>query len=132
VQFGSYEWCITPLANPSNPVHQHIIQSIEAAEFRSTGKPLRLRTMSSFRDSLSAAGFHIEYIEDLAMKNDRLPWYHVLNSRLVRVPATAKQANAACSIEASRPMQAQAIGALLEGGTMKVSHQYELGTKFGI
>ncbi|GAA94561.1 uncharacterized protein L969DRAFT_61402 [Mixia osmundae IAM 14324] len=71
--FGVYEWCMTDTWDPSIPEHKRIAHGIEVGD----GIP-EMRTIAKARQALQTVGFEILHDEDLAEKNDRVPWYYPL------------------------------------------------------
>ncbi|KAG8843146.1 Delta(24)-sterol C-methyltransferase [Tulasnella sp. 330] len=71
--FGVYEWVMTDQYDASNPEHRRVAHGIEIGD----GIP-EMRTHADSRKALKAVGFQIEHEEDLADRNDYVPWYYPL------------------------------------------------------
>ncbi|KAE9389157.1 delta-sterol C-methyltransferase [Gymnopus androsaceus JB14] len=71
--FGVYEWVMTEDWDPSIPEHQAIARNIEYGN----GIP-EMRHKHKAREALKAVGFKIEHEEDLAARDDPIPWYYPL------------------------------------------------------
>ncbi|KAJ9114922.1 putative secondary metabolism biosynthetic enzyme [Naganishia adeliensis] len=71
--FGVYEWVMTDKWDPSNPEHKKIAHGIELGD----GIP-EMRNYENARNALKKVGFQIEHEEDLAERDDDLPWYYPL------------------------------------------------------
>lgn len=71
--FGVYEWCMTDSWNPAIPEHKELAHQIELGN----GIP-EMRPLAKAREALINVGFKIEHEEDLAERNDPLPWYYPL------------------------------------------------------
>ncbi|KAL6080653.1 Sterol 24-C-methyltransferase [Balamuthia mandrillaris] len=85
--FGGYEWCLTPLYDPTNPEHVAIKKGIEEGD----GLP-DIATCEEVLDALKQAGFEIVDSYDVAVGRDgqndprgdayNLPWFHYLTPGL--------------------------------------------------
>lgn len=73
VQFGVYEWAMTDRWDPSIPEHKALAHEIEFGN----GIP-EMRPLSKAREALKTVGFEIEHEEDLAERDDPVPWYYPL------------------------------------------------------
>ncbi|THH14408.1 hypothetical protein EW146_g5919 [Bondarzewia mesenterica] len=71
--FGVYEWAMTDLWDPSNPEHKALAHEIEFGN----GIP-EMRPLAKAREALKTVGFEIEHEEDLAERDDPVPWYYPL------------------------------------------------------
>ncbi|TFK32019.1 delta-sterol C-methyltransferase [Crucibulum laeve] len=71
--FGVYEWCMTDDWDASNPEHKALAHQIELGNGIPEMRPLRLA-----REALKTVGFQIEHEEDLADRQDAVPWYYPL------------------------------------------------------
>ncbi|KAG8898898.1 Delta(24)-sterol C-methyltransferase [Tulasnella sp. 403] len=71
--FGVYEWVMTDAWDPSNPQHKAIAHGIEIGD----GIP-EMRTTKDARNALRTVGFEIEQEDDLAEREDEIPWYYPL------------------------------------------------------
>ncbi|KAM5437808.1 putative sterol 24-C-methyltransferase [Microsporum ferrugineum] len=67
---GIYEWVMTDEYDDSNPSHRAIKLGIERGNGIATMMP-RKHAM----EAIQAAGFVLEFEEDLADKGDKIPWY---------------------------------------------------------
>lgn len=71
--FGVYEWAMTDRWDPSIPEHKALAHEIEFGN----GIP-EMRPLSKAREALKTVGFEIEHEEDLAERDDPVPWYYPL------------------------------------------------------
>ena len=71
--FGVYEWVMTDRYDASNPEHRKIAHEIELGD----GIP-EMRGYDNARQALIKVGFEIENEEDLAEREDYVPWYYPL------------------------------------------------------
>lgn len=71
--FGVYEWVMTDRYDASNPAHRKIAHEIELGD----GIP-EMRGYDNARQALKSVGFVIEHEEDLAEREDHVPWYYPL------------------------------------------------------
>jgi len=78
--FGVYEWCMTDSYDASNPHHRHIAHGIEVGD----GIP-EMRTIENARNALKSAGLEILVDDDLADKNDAIPWYYPLEGDIRKI-----------------------------------------------
>ncbi|RMZ77719.1 hypothetical protein DV738_g4214, partial [Chaetothyriales sp. CBS 135597] len=69
-KFGVYEWVMTDKYDDSNPEHRALRLGIERGDGIAN-----MTTRQHAVDALKAAGFELEYAEDLATRPDRIPWY---------------------------------------------------------
>ncbi|OCH85645.1 hypothetical protein OBBRIDRAFT_838789 [Obba rivulosa] len=81
--FGMYEWCMTDEWDPSIPSHQELARRIELGN----GIP-EMRALSKARAALLAVGFEIEHEEDLAERQDEIPWYYPLEGDIFKAQTT--------------------------------------------
>ncbi|KAK2841685.1 hypothetical protein FQN49_006007 [Arthroderma sp. PD_2] len=70
-RFGVYEWVMTDRFDESKPEHRAIRLGIE----RGNGI-VSMRTQSEAVEAIQAAGFVLEYEDDLAGRPDPVPWYY--------------------------------------------------------
>ncbi|KDR80243.1 hypothetical protein GALMADRAFT_242548 [Galerina marginata CBS 339.88] len=77
--FGVYEWCMTDIWDPSIPEHKAIAHQIELGNGIPEMRPLRLA-----REALKTVGFQIEHEEDLAARDDSIPWYYPLEGDILK------------------------------------------------
>ncbi|EEQ32547.1 Delta(24)-sterol C-methyltransferase [Microsporum canis] len=70
-RFGVYEWVMTDRFDASNPEHRAIRLGIE----RGNGI-VNMPTRSDAVAAIQAAGFVLEYEDDLAERPDPVPWYY--------------------------------------------------------
>ncbi|KAI0918833.1 hypothetical protein AcV7_006951 [Taiwanofungus camphoratus] len=75
--FGVYEWCMTDRWEPTIPKHKELAHRIEIGN----GIP-EMRPLNKARKALLSVGFTIEHEEDLAERNDEVPWYYPLEGNL--------------------------------------------------
>ncbi|KAJ7810854.1 delta-sterol C-methyltransferase [Mycena olivaceomarginata] len=71
--FGVYEWCMTDNWNASDPAHAALQHEIELGN----GIP-EMRPLASVGAALETVGFDVEHTEDLAERDDAVPWYYPL------------------------------------------------------
>jgi len=71
--FGVYEWVMTDAWDPSIPSHKELGHELEVGN----GIP-EMRSCRVARDALLSVGFDIEHEEDLANRDDPVPWYYPL------------------------------------------------------
>ncbi|KAK9466962.1 S-adenosyl-L-methionine-dependent methyltransferase [Lipomyces arxii] len=72
--FGVYEWVMTDKYDETIPLHREICYGIEIGD----GIPKMVKTEVAVQ-ALKNCGFQIELQEDLAAKNDDVPWYYPLS-----------------------------------------------------
>ncbi|KAK9456763.1 S-adenosyl-L-methionine-dependent methyltransferase [Dipodascopsis uninucleata] len=72
--FAVYEWVMTDKYDETNPEHREISYGIEIGD----GIP-KMYKVDVAVEALKAVGFEIEYMEDLAARNDEIPWYYPLS-----------------------------------------------------
>ncbi|ORY23039.1 S-adenosyl-L-methionine-dependent methyltransferase [Naematelia encephala] len=77
--FGVYEWCMTDAWDPSIPRHKEIAHGIEAGDGIA-----EMRTLTDARKALQAVGFEILHEEDLADRQDVVPWYYPLEGDIFK------------------------------------------------
>ncbi|KAF2122564.1 sterol 24-C-methyltransferase [Lophiotrema nucula] len=75
--FGVYEWLLTDAFSPNDKSHMAIRLGIE----RGTGVP-SLQTKVAAREAMNRAGFKLEYVEDLAERQDPLMWWYPISGDL--------------------------------------------------
>ena len=71
--FGVYEWCMSDDWDPTNEDHKRVAHGIEIGD----GIP-EMRNINNARSALKNVGFEILHEEDLANRDDYLPWYYPL------------------------------------------------------
>jgi len=76
-KFGMYEWCMTDEYDKNNPEHRKISHGIEIGDGIA-----EMRTIAQARQALKTVGFEILHAEDLAAREDRIPWYYPLRGNL--------------------------------------------------
>ncbi|RMZ78288.1 hypothetical protein DV737_g3920, partial [Chaetothyriales sp. CBS 132003] len=69
-KFGVYEWVMTDKYDDNNQDHRSIRLGIERGDGIAN-----MTTRQHAVDALKAAGFELQYEEDLATRPDRIPWY---------------------------------------------------------
>ncbi len=67
--------------NPTIPSHKALAHAIEFGN----GIP-EMRPLSSVRSALLSVGFEIEHEEDLAERDDPVPWYYPLEGDISQGP----------------------------------------------
>jgi sterol 24-C-methyltransferase len=72
--FGVYEWLMTENYDNDNPEHRKIRLGIEQGDGISN-----MEKVSVALDAIMAAGFDLEFHEDLADRDDPAPWYWPLD-----------------------------------------------------
>ncbi|CAL1707228.1 unnamed protein product [Somion occarium] len=77
--FGVYEWCMTDRWNPEIPEHRELAKQIEIGN----GIP-EMRSIKKAREALVNVGFEILHEEDLAEREDDIPWYYPLEGDLLK------------------------------------------------
>lgn len=75
--FGVYEWLMSDKYDPTNPKHREIKHGIEIGD----GIANMVNIAEGLR-AIKAAGFELEYHEDLAKRPDPIPWYYPLAGEL--------------------------------------------------
>ena len=75
--FGVYEWLMTDDYDNSNPQHREIRLGIEQGD----GISNMVKISEGIR-AIKAAGFELEFHEDLADRQDARPWYYPLDGDL--------------------------------------------------
>lgn len=78
--FGVYEWLMTEEYDNDNPHHRKIRLDIEQGDGISN-----MVKVSEGLAAIKAAGFELEYHEDLANRPDKRPWYYPLAGDLRQV-----------------------------------------------
>lgn len=68
---------MTDAYDASNPAHRKISHGIEVGDGIA-----EMRTVSAARTALASSGFHLLHEEDLAARDDPIPWYYPLRGRL--------------------------------------------------
>ncbi|VDB90027.1 unnamed protein product [Peniophora sp. CBMAI 1063] len=81
--FGVYEWAMTDAWDPTIPAHKDLAHRIELGD----GIP-EMRPLSSVRSAIRSVGFEIEHEEDLAARDDEVPWYYPLEGDLRKAQTT--------------------------------------------
>ncbi|KAH9462497.1 hypothetical protein MJO28_002735 [Puccinia striiformis f. sp. tritici] len=76
-KFGVYEWCMTDKYDKNNPEHRKISHGIEIGDGIA-----EMRTIAQARTALKTVGFEILREEDLAARDDQVPWYYPLRGNL--------------------------------------------------
>lgn len=76
-RFGVYEWVMTDTFDPKNPTHRFLRLGIE----RGNGI-VSMRTRTEALDAFHNAGFILEYEDDLAARDDPIPWYYPIAGEL--------------------------------------------------
>ena len=71
--FGVYEWLMTDAYDNANPKHREIRLGIEQGDGISN-----MVKISEALAAIKAAGFNLEFHEDLANRPDARPWYYPL------------------------------------------------------
>jgi sterol 24-C-methyltransferase len=71
--FGVYEWLMTDNYDNDNPHHREVRLHIEQGDGISN-----MVKVSEGVSAIKAAGFELEYHEDLADRPDTVPWYYPL------------------------------------------------------
>ncbi|KAI5848194.1 S-adenosyl-L-methionine-dependent methyltransferase [Tricharina praecox] len=71
--FGVYEWLMTDDYDATNAHHREICHGIEIGD----GISQMVKISEGLR-AIKAAGFELEYHEDLAQRGDEIPWYYPL------------------------------------------------------
>src|ERR1700761_7196167 len=72
--FGVYEWLMTEQYDNNNPHHREVRLGIEQGDGISN-----MEKISVALDAIKAAGFTLEFNEDLADREDPAPWYWPLD-----------------------------------------------------
>ena len=75
--FGVYEWLMTDNYDNDNPRHRQIRLGIEQGDGISNMEKIDVAL-----DAMKAAGFRLEFNEDLADRPDEYPWYWPLSGEL--------------------------------------------------
>ncbi|MBW0462055.1 hypothetical protein O181_001770 [Austropuccinia psidii MF-1] len=75
--FGMYEWCMTDAYDKTNPEHRKISHGIEIGDGIA-----EMRTIDQAHQALKAVDFEILHHEDLAARNDSIPWFYPLRGNL--------------------------------------------------
>lgn len=68
-----YEWAMTDAWDPAIPAHKALAHRIELGD----GIP-EMRSVAAVRSAIRSAGFQVEHEEDLAARDDEVPWYYPL------------------------------------------------------
>lgn len=71
--FGVYEWLMTDDYDATNPRHREICHGIEVGD----GISQMVKISEGLR-AIKAAGFELEFHEDLAQRDDEIPWWYPL------------------------------------------------------
>jgi sterol 24-C-methyltransferase len=72
--FGVYEWVMTDAYDETNPEHRKIAYGIEVGD----GIP-KMYKREVAEQALKNVGFEVQYEQDLADKDDEIPWYYPLS-----------------------------------------------------
>ncbi|MBW0515380.1 hypothetical protein O181_055095 [Austropuccinia psidii MF-1] len=75
--FGFYEWCLTDKYNDDDSFHRRIRREIELGD----ALP-ELRTIERAAEALRAVGFEIIESDDLATRDDLVPWYYPIRGKM--------------------------------------------------
>jgi sterol 24-C-methyltransferase len=75
--FGVYEWLMTEKYDNDNPRHREIRLGIELGDGISN-----MEKISVAVDAMKTAGFQLEVNEDMADRDDELPWYWPISGQL--------------------------------------------------
>ncbi|KAF2871871.1 S-adenosyl-L-methionine-dependent methyltransferase [Massariosphaeria phaeospora] len=75
--FGVYEWLMTDAYDNENPHHRTIRRNIEIGNGISNMEKIEVALKA-----MKAAGFEMEHNEDLADRDDAIPWYWPLSGQL--------------------------------------------------
>lgn len=78
--FGVYEWLMTDKYDNNNPHHREIRLGIEQGDGISNMEKVEVGLAA-----IKAAGFVLEHNEDLADKDDAMPWYWPLAGELKNI-----------------------------------------------
>lgn len=68
--FGVYEWVMTDVYDETNPLHREICYGIEIGDGIA-----KMYKADVAKAALEKVGFEILHEDDLALKNDDIPWY---------------------------------------------------------
>jgi len=81
--FGVYEWVMTDAWDSTNPEHKAIAHGIEVGD----GIP-EMRPIKACDKALETVGFEILHREDLADRDDDVPWYYPLEGDIRKAQTT--------------------------------------------
>lgn len=105
--FGVYEWVMTEKYDASNPEHRRICHGIEVGD----GISNMVKISEAVR-SMKAAGFEIEYQDDLATRGDNTPWYYPIAGELSRARSIGDLATVFRMTKLGRGLVHKFVGAL--------------------
>lgn len=123
--FGVYEWLMTEEYNNDNPHHREVRLGIEQGDGISN-----MVKISEALQAIKAAGFDLEFQEDLANRPDTRPWYYPLAGNLWQANNVWDLFTVARMTKIGRGLVSSALGVgekvnLIPHGTAKTARSLE-------
>lgn len=120
--FGVYEWVMTDNFDETNEEHRRIRHEIEIGD----GIAQMVTKQEAVR-AIKAAGFELEYVDDLADRDDDVPWYYPLAGDLEHCYSLADMFTVFRMTKLGRGIVHSFVGALeaiklAPPGTQKTAH----------
>jgi sterol 24-C-methyltransferase len=105
--YATYEWLLDDNYDPSNPHHRQVSYDIEIGD----GIPAMVKksvAIKAFKD----VGFELIHDEDLADKDDEIPWYYPLAGELKYVRSLADLLKVSLMTQVARKISHGFLGVL--------------------
>lgn len=123
--FGVYEWVMTDKYDETNPEHRKIAYGIEVGD----GIP-KMYKREVAEQALKNVGFEIEFQQDLADRNDEIPWYYPLSGEWRYIQRLLDYLTVFRTSRAGRFLTTEAVGlmetiGLAPKGSKQVTHALE-------
>ena len=124
--FGVYEWLMTEAYDNENPHHREVRLGIEQGDGISN-----MVKIPEALAAIKAAGFELEYQEDLANRADARPWYYPLAGSLGQVSSLWDLFTVARMTKVGRSIVSSALEVgemvrVIPHGTAKTARSLEL------
>ncbi|KAK6462263.1 ergosterol biosynthesis [Scheffersomyces coipomensis] len=123
--FGVYEWVMTDAYDENNAEHRKIAYGIEVGD----GIP-KMYKREVAEQALKNVGFKVEYEQDLADKEDEIPWYYPLSGELKYCQTFGDYFTVFRTSRLGRAITTEAVGlmeklGLAPQGSKQVTHALE-------
>lgn len=105
--YATYEWLLDDSYDPSNPHHRQISYDIEIGD----GIPAMVKKSVAIK-AFEDVGFEVIHDEDLADKNDEVPWYYPLAGELKHVRSLADMLKVSLMTQTARYLSHGFLGVL--------------------
>ena len=105
--YATYEWLLADDYDASNPHHKQISYDIEVGD----GIPALVKTSVAV-EAIKHVGFQIIHDEDLAEKNDEVPWYYPIAGELKYVRSLADLVKVGLMTRPARYISHRLLGVL--------------------